>query len=367
MIYITLFCFLILLRYSTLGNQKLLLQLTPLVWLLLFIFASFRFEVGCDWPKYRLDFDNFGLYGLGMELNYLMEPAYFIVNSSIKSMGLSYVWVNLVYSAIFFTGIWVFAKRQKDPLATIVLMFPILMMNMPMSGIRQGAAIGVICMAYVAFIDKKSWKFIALVILGATFHSSALIFLVLLPFMKADFTLKRLFHGSLLALPIFVLLAFSTLGELASMRYVDATVDSGEAYEAAGALYRVGFLGISAIAFILFYRKQWKRDSPEDFTLMILISLMMIGIFILLPISSIITDRLGYYLIPIQVAFFARLPYMQINNWRLFWISAPYIMSILIFSVWILLSSNYQICYDPYNSWLFGLPDSRSQYYEFWQ
>lgn len=368
MIYISLFMFIIVLRYSALGNQKLQLQLFPLVLMLLFLFVSFRFEVGCDWPKYRLDFENFGLYLLGMDLT-IVEPAYFFINSIIKSMGLSYVWVNVFYSAIFFSGIWIFAKRQKDPLAVIILMFPILMMNMPMSGIRQGAAIGIICMAYVAFIDKKILKFILLIFLGSSFHSSSLIFLVLLPFIKGDFSLKRLIFGGLFAaLPIFVVLALSTLGELASDRYIDNTgTTSGEAYEAAGALYRVGFLGIAAFVFLLFYREQWQKKSPDDFPLMMLGSLLMVGIFIILPLSSIISDRMGYYLIPIQAAFFARLPYMQIKDWRLLWISAPYLMSLMIFSAWILLSSNYQICYEPYSSWLLGLPESRSQYYEFWQ
>ena len=60
-------------------------------------------------------------------------------------------------SAIFFLGVHVLARRQPDPLGFLVLLFPILIINMPMSGIRQGAAIGLLCIAFVAFIDRRPY------------------------------------------------------------------------------------------------------------------------------------------------------------------------------------------------------------------
>ena len=52
---------------------------------------------------------------------------------------------------------------------------------------------------------------------------------------------------------VILALALSDLGQLAALRYVDT------GYEAYGAVYRVGLLAISALIFLLFFRKQWLK------------------------------------------------------------------------------------------------------------
>ena len=96
-------------------------------------------------------------------------------------MGLPYPVANIASSAVFFLGVHVLARRQPDPLGFLVLLFPILIINMPMSGIRQGAAIGLLCIAFVAFIDRRPLWFAFWVVLAAGFHISVLIFMLLLP------------------------------------------------------------------------------------------------------------------------------------------------------------------------------------------
>ena len=80
------------------------------------------------------------------------------------------------YLVQFFWGIHVFAKRQPDPLSFLILTFPILIINMPMSGIRQGAVIGLICIALVHFSDCRPLKFIMWVLIASGFHLSAIVF-----------------------------------------------------------------------------------------------------------------------------------------------------------------------------------------------
>ena len=360
MIYLSVFIFLILLRFACSGNRKLLLEITPLVLFLLFIFVTFRFEVGCDWPTYRLYYANFEKAFVGLELT-IINPFYWVIMKVLKTLELSFVWVNVTYAIVFFTGIWIFIKRHPDPLAIIVLMFPILIMNMPMSAIRQGAAIGVMAVAYLAFMDKKLIKYILLTIIASLFHNSALLFLVLIPFVKGQVNYKKLIAGGFLALPGVIILALSEFGQLAALRYIDT------GYEAYGAIYRVGLLAISGLMFLIFFRKQWLKKYPKEYSMMMIGSIMMIICFLVLPVSTIIGDRFAYYLIPLQAAFFARLPYMEIKNWRTLWVATPYVMSLAIFSVWILLSGFFQTCYLPYKTWLLGLPDSRGDYYEFWE
>ena len=252
MIYFSVFVLLILLRLACSGKRKLILDISPLVYFLLFLFVAFRYEVGCDWPTYREWYANFGEVGLGLELTFL-NPTYWGIMKAMKSLDISFPWLNVIYASIFFTTSWIFIRRQPDPLAVIILMFPLLIMNMPMSALRQAAAIGIIMVAYLAFIDKKLTKYIVLTILATLFHSSALIFVVLIPFVKGEIDYRKLITGGLLALPGIIALALSDLGQLAALRYIDT------GYEAYGAIYRVGLLAIASLIFLLFFRKQWLK------------------------------------------------------------------------------------------------------------
>ena len=349
MLYISILNLMILIRYASYDRKKLLRELYPLFLVFLYVFSAFRFEVGCDWPIYSGDYALLK-YSEGIAIG-LTEPMYAATMKFLIFFDLSYVWVNLIFVSVFFYGISMLAKRQPDPLSILILAFPILIINMPMSGIRQGAAIGVLCIAYMAFIDKKTTKYVLTVLLATLFHTSALIFLLLAPFITKELTPKRLIIPLLIVVPGAIALILSPLGQIAIYRYV--TLD----YEAAGAVFRVGLLVISAGIFFLF-KEKWEHYFPEDYKLIVLGSLMMVLCLILIPVSTIIGDRVGYYLIPLQLIIFSRIPYLQIKNFRPFWIALPYLITILVFVVWTYMSTHFDKCYQPYNSWLFGIPDS---------
>ncbi len=176
-------------------------------------------------------------------------------------MGLSYPGANIASSAVFFLGIHVFARRQPDPLGFLVLLFPILIINMPMSGIRQGAAIGLLCIAFVAFIDRRPLWFAFWVVLAAGFHISVLIFMLLLPVATGSYTRNRLLLAAFLAIPGAFALASGEVAEVATSRYI------GTSTEAAGAIFRIGVLGLSGIHFFLFLHKKWLQTWPKDYNL----------------------------------------------------------------------------------------------------
>jgi len=314
------------------------------------VFSAFRFEVGCDWSGY-LNHWNFQKYST---LDFALtnrEPAWWALVQGLQSLGLSYPWLNVASSAIFFAGVHVLARRQMDPLGFLILMFPILIINLPMSGIRQGAAIGIMCIAFVAFMDKRLFWFTAWTLLASTFHNSAIVFLLLIPFANGDYTKERVLIAAILAVPGAFLLSSGAAAELAFSRYVGTGVD------AAGAAFRVGLLLITGFGYFLVLRRKWEHAFPEDYKLASVGALMMCAMMVLVPLSTVIGDRLGYYLIPIQAVMFARIPYLPIQNSRAFYSAAPYVGLGLVFIVWISLSGHFAQCYVPYNSWIFGLPD----------
>ena len=348
MVYFGLTNVLFLLRYALASAQRARRQIYYIVLWTLFLFSAFRFQVGCDWSGYYYQY----LGAANTEWSLITESRELIwwaILGGSQAMGLPYPVANIVSSAVFFIGVHVLARRQPDPLGFLVLLFPILIINMPMSGIRQGAAIGLVCIAFAAFIDRRPIWFALWVLLAAGFHASALVFLLLLPVATGRYTKFRLIMAALLAIPCAILLASGESAEVASSRYI------GTGVEAFGAIFRVGILGLSALYFFLFVRKKWMRNFPQDYSIVSIGAIGMALTFLLIPVSSVIGDRFGYYLIPIQTMIFARIPYLPFRFNHALHSALPYLMLLLVFGVWTQLSGLFQQCYIPYNSWIFGL------------
>lgn len=349
MLYFGLTNVLFLLRYALARAQGARRQIYYVVLLALFLFSAFRFQVGCDWSGYYFQYLGAGDFDWSLVTD-KGEPIWWAILGWIRDTGLPYPVANVVSSAVFFLGVHVLARRQPDPLGFLVLLFPILIINMPMSGIRQGAAIGLLCIAFVAFIDRRPLWFAFWVVLATGFHASALVFMLLLPLTAGRFSRRRLAIGILLALPGAYFLTTTQSAELATDRYVGTGID------AAGAAFRVGILGLSALYFFLFVRKKWSRTWPKDYSLALVGAIGMALAFGLIPIATVIGDRFGYYLIPIQTMIFARLPFLPFRSNQALHSALPYLGLLLVFLVWTQLSWHFQQCYIPYQSWLFGFP-----------
>lgn len=352
MLYVGLTNALFILRYTLGRGKSSRNQIYFAVLVGLFLFSAFRYEVGCDWSGY------YNQYIVAENLNWSFitanrEPVWWAIFSIIHYINLPYPAINIVSSAIFFLGVHFIAKLQPDRLGFLVLLFPILIINMPMSAMRQGAAIGLMCIAFSAFLKRKPISFSFWVVAAAGFHVSALVFLLLLPITTGRYTRNRLLLTAVLALPGVILIAGSNAADIATNRYIDT---EREAY---GAIFRLGILGLTALYFLIFVRRKWMRYFPQDYSL---VNIGVIGMLLslsLLPLSSIIGDRFGYYLIPIQAIIFARLPYLRFGRLQALHSALPYLGLLLVFSVWAQTSGHFQQCYVPYQSWIFGFPASR--------
>lgn len=357
MTYVAIFALLILLRYSLLGQNKFSIQLYPFILAFLFIFSAFRFEIGCDWGNYRTIHLTTALPLDQIWYRFLSEPLHTLSSKVLHFFDLSYLWVHVYSSLIFFYGVHKLAKRQPDPLGFLILLFPILIINMPMSAVKQGAAIGLMCLAFIAFSDKKLWRYIFFTALAAGFHTSAIIFFALVPFIRGKLTPKRIIAGGFLALPILGLVLLSSAVETAVDRYV-----MDQYLKSAGAIYRVGSLGISAILFFVLFRNKWKISSPNDYTLIVIGSLIMLCCLLIVPLSSVIGDRVGYYMLPIQAMFYARLPYLSFDKFRPLLVAFPYFFLFCLFFLWTSTSSLFNQCYVPYKNWFLGVPERARDY-----
>ncbi len=352
MIYAAIFVLLVLLRWSLTGQPKLMAQLYPLLLFGLFLFSAFRFEVGCDWSGYYNQYFRYG----GMTLSESISErdpiwaALFVVQTW---LDLPYPWINVASSFLFFLGAHVLARRQPDPFAFMVLLYPVLVINMPMSGIRQAAAIGVMMMAFAAFSDRRLLRYVGLTIIAAGFHSSAMVFLLLAPLVKGSYTRSRLALAAVLAVPGALLMASGEAAETATERYVNSGID------AAGAAFRVGLVFVTGVWFLAIQRRAWHRSWPGDYRIVSVGTLAMLGMIVLVPISTVIADRLAYYLVPIQAMMFARTPWLPLVSGKALKTALPYLILLTMFMVWSALSWHFSLCYIPYQSWLFGYPEHR--------
>ncbi|MDA7760374.1 EpsG family protein [Amylibacter sp.] len=349
MLYQGLIIALLILRYALADKTILSKQVYFFVLFGLFLFSAFRYQVGCDWSGYYYQY----LRAADLDWPSIMkerEPIWWAILGWMQDKSLPYPVVNIASSAVFFIGVHVLARRQPDPLGFLVLLFPILIINMPMSGIRQGAAIGILCIAFAAFIDRRPVWYAFWVIVATGFHVSALVLMLALPLSSGSYTRTRLILTAILAVPGAYALGTGEAAELATDRYLGTGID------AAGAIYRLGILGLSTVFFFMFIRKKWKHTFPSDYALASIGAIGMAFAFLLLPISSVIGDRFGYYLIPIQVMIFARLPFLPFQVNKALYSVLPYLGLLIVFMVWSQLSWHFQQCYIPYQGWLFGFP-----------
>ena len=353
MLYLGLTIALFFLRFALAGKTAFSKQVYFFVLFGLFLFSAFRYQVGCDWSGYYYQY----LAAADLDWSSIMdkrEAIWLAILGWIQDEGLPYPVANVASSAVFFLGVHVLARRQPDPLGFLVLLFPILIINMPMSGIRQGAAIGLLCIAFAAFIDRRPFWYAFWVIVAAGFHVSALAFVLLLPLATGSYTRTRLLLAAILAVPSAYVLTTGEAAEIATERYIGTGID------AAGAVFRLGILGLTTLYFFLFMSKKWKRIFPKDYALASVGAIGMVLSFLLLPISSVIGDRFGYYLIPIQTMMFARLPFLPFHVNKALHSALPYLGLLIVFIVWSQLSRHFQQCYIPYQSWLFGFPGGNS-------
>ena len=311
----------------------------------LFIFCAFRFEVGCDWIIYEIVFN--------YDFSKSVQVANLLSSGEVSSAGLillakyfdlPFVSMNIFTSIFFFSGLSYLALRQPSPVAFLVYCFPILIINMPMSGIRQAAAIGFVCVALVAFCDKRFFLYLFSILLAMTFHVSAGIFLLLLPFVKSNISRK----GFLIMLLVgaVIVLGYLITGsiQLYILRYFETEVSS------AGAIYRLGLLFFTGAMFLFWLAKKWEIKFHNDYKLAYLGAIAMLLLPLLMIFSSPIADRFGYYLIPFQAMILARIRFIpdKFRQINMIW---PPLFLFFVFLVWSQYSSHFQSCYLPYRNW----------------
>lgn len=141
-----------------------------------FIVSAFRYDVGTDYLfRYVPEFD---LIASGGETwNY--EVGFSLLNKIIIYFGGSYEWLFIITSIIIiFSTFYFIFKKSVNPVLSILLFFLGGFFFSSMNMIRQFIAMVFCLISYEYLLEKKYFKWLAFLVSGFLFHSSAVVFLI---------------------------------------------------------------------------------------------------------------------------------------------------------------------------------------------
>ena len=309
-------------------------------------FMGLREYVGCDFVSYLLRYDaerflgsgpSFGSNEWGFEfLTYLFAQA-----------GVSYYAFQAFITAIIVFCYLRFASRQVYPVMVLAIIYPVLVVQLGMSGLRQAVAVGLIMMAFEAFVAKNRLSTGGWIIAAFLFHSSAIVLLPMAFIAGRQISLPRLIAAFVLLMPVAAFLLGDRV-DVYSNRYIDQVY--GE-QQADGAWIRY-VLSIVPTLFFLRYRLQIKKAFPQQYQLLLIGALFVCSLLLAGAISSVALHRFNFYALPLAALMVvygtkavARRPVIM----RLAWLGmfGGYQVA------WFTFSSNARSCLMPYDNIVF--------------
>ena len=105
-----------------------------------------------------------------------MEPGYRVLQEAVVFFGGSFRWVvvatSLLAGGLVFTAIW---RQSRAPVLAVYFYVATSNYFLSLNIVRQYIAIGFVLVALAYVLDRRPWRFLALVAAGAFFHKTALL------------------------------------------------------------------------------------------------------------------------------------------------------------------------------------------------
>ena len=306
------------------------------------LMIGLRYQVGGDWDPYLVFLDS--ARGVDLSIDYLLDASYgnatgyVLLNWAVSQLGLGaegiYV-VNTFCGTIFMVGLVKYCRKQPIPWVALAVAIPYLVTAVSMGYSRQAVALGFFLWGLSILREGNELKYFALLILGSFFHLSVLIMLPLMlfardkvqwwfyPFIGGFFVTIGYMFFSIIT-PQFGNLVenYSIILEYTATRY------------SAGAEIRT-YLNATPVLFALFFWKRIKKISTDHK----IIKWMSIASLIAIPAMSVgatLIDRLGLYLMPLQVALWPRIIAVQRNQMdRAMWLAMVIVFYAIVLYVWL--------------------------------
>lgn len=331
-----------------LRNRQVSWMLAIFFGVFLALLAGTRYYVGCDYTGYLLRFAYAGNWTSWSTLLLREEPGFNGLVLAIKEAGLTYDALILVVSSIYVVCLMRFASLARAPAAFLVLAFPVLIVQLGMSGMRQALALGFLMLALVSFAHRARVPTAIWVLVAAQFHASAIIFLPIAMLVGRHLSTIRILVALMVLGPVVVFLLQSQF-EVYSDRYIEQIYGENSS---SGAWYRYALVLLPFVMLARWYRKVEVR-FPQTIELM---RLFMLISFVMAPIglvSSVVLHRLVFYVMPVSIITLLAVAETLAVTWRAPAIRlAPFVVYGSYVLVWFTFSRHASSCYVPYQSWL---------------
>jgi len=279
----------------------------PTLWLpsiLLIAFIGTRLQVGADWFAYVRYFRYAARsFGAAVTRN---DPGYELLNWFFREIGAGIWAVNTVCATIFVFGLRALCRRQPDPRLAMMVALPYLAIVVAMGYSRQGVAIGLVMYAIVAAMDRKFVLLSLSLVAAVAFHRSAIMAVPLVALTLSDTKIK-MSGVAALGLVCYVIFVSSSVDDLYDQYVQRAMISSG-------ATIRIAMNLLPAILLVSL-RRRFEFSKVEYRTWMgFALMAFATAIALALTPASTAVDRVALYVIPLQIAVLARLPFLSSNR-----------------------------------------------------
>ena len=331
-----------------------------LVWIALVLFLGLRREVGGDWDNYLVMFLRARMYGLPEALT-LADSGYMLLSVLVARSGLSLAVVNLVCAAIFVTGLLAFVRAQPRPALALLVAIPFLVVVGGLATTRQSVAVGLLMGSLALYASGARRVPSAMVVTAVLFHWTAIVLLPLVLVMTIRRIPIRLIVVAGAVTGIGLALAFATLPFL-----------QGRYGYSGGAAFR-GSLTFLAIVALYAGRRRLDLDDQTRRIAAFLASLGILSLC-LIPVFATAGDRLGMYVVPLQMLVFSRAPGLAPpGRFRAAVQAAIAIPYLVLLASWLAMTE-YRPCMTPYRTYLadpemlrLGAPEAHRRNSECWE
>jgi hypothetical protein len=300
------------------------------------LIVGFRYEVGGDWLNYLRYLELVRDVPLS-DVFAMPDPGYMLVSWISVSMHWDIYGLNVICAAIFTYGLVEFCRNLPRPWLALAVSVPYLVLVLGMGYSRQGVALGLGMLGLVALQNQRVARFVIWVMLGATFHKTAVL---LLPLAALAHTRNRawtLFWVAVVAAAAYVPFLADSVEELLT-NYVDAELESQ------GALVRLAMNAVAAVVLLLWPRRFGFTDTEGALWRWFgIVSLVLLAILAVTPSSTVI-DRIGLYMLPLQLVVFSYIPAVLApagrRNQAWLWVALVLLYYAAVLFVWLTFSVN---------------------------
>jgi hypothetical protein len=269
-------------------------------WAAIALIIGLRWQVGGDWFNYEANLDQ--LHGLTFrEAITSPDPGFAVLNWITLEMGWGAVGVNMMIAPLFALALVRFCRGLTRPWLGLAISVPYLVVVVAMGYSRQGVALGCGMLGLLALSRRSPRAFLVWVVLGATFHKTGVLLLPIAMLVQKRNRILTALYAVVITIGAYFLLLSDAVDNLYE-NYVLAE------YQSEGAFIRLLMNAVPALIFLRYSKKF--GFTPSETSLwrwFALISLLLLAVLLATNASTAV-DRVGLYMLPLQLVVFSRLP-----------------------------------------------------------